>query len=64
MRIIDFWDQGVRYYANKEAFVDSTSTYTYAEADREIHRIAGAIAFVLPFGETLLVMKRPASPPP
>lgn len=44
MRIIDFWDQGVRYYADNDAFVDSASTYTYARADREIHRIAGAIS--------------------
>lgn len=43
MRIIDFFDQGARYYGAKEAFVDGSSTYTYAEADREIHRIAAAI---------------------
>lgn len=43
MRIIDFFDQGVRYYADKEAFVDNSSRYTYAEADKEIHRIAAAI---------------------
>ena len=41
MRIIDFWDQGVRYHADNKAFIDSASTYTYREADREIHRIAG-----------------------
>jgi acyl-CoA synthetase (AMP-forming)/AMP-acid ligase II len=43
MRFIDFFDQGVRYYADMEAFVDIDSRYTYAEADREIHRIAAAI---------------------
>ena len=43
MRIIDFFDQGVHYYAGKDAFVDAGSTYTYAEADLEIHRIAAAI---------------------
>ena len=43
MRIIDFFEQGVRYYANKEAFLDSTSAYTYVEADKEIHKIAAAI---------------------
>ena len=43
MRIIDFWEQGVRYYPNNEAFVDSATTFTYAEADRQVHRIAGAL---------------------
>jgi len=43
MRFIDFFDQGVSYYADKEAFVDIDSSYTYAEADKEIHKIAAAI---------------------
>ena len=43
MRIIDFFNQGVRYYADKDAFVDSHSRYTYAGADRQVHRIAAAI---------------------
>lgn len=43
MRIIDFFDQGVRYYADNTAFVDRDSSYTYAEADREIHKIAAAL---------------------
>ncbi len=43
MRIIDFFDQGVRYYADREAFVDIESCYTYAEADKEIHKIAAAV---------------------
>jgi acyl-CoA synthetase (AMP-forming)/AMP-acid ligase II len=43
MRIIDFFEQGVRYYGEKVAFVDATSTFTYTQADKEIHRIAGAI---------------------
>lgn len=43
MRIIDFWDQGVAYHAEKEAFVDVVSTYTYAQADNDIHKIAAAI---------------------
>ena len=43
MRIIDFFDQGVRYYTDKVAIVDNNSRYTYAEADRQVHRIAAAI---------------------
>lgn len=43
MRVIDFFDQGVSYYSNNEAFVDTASTYTYAQADKEIHKIAAAI---------------------
>lgn len=43
MRIIDFFDQGVRYHRDKIAFVDPISTYTYHEADREAHKIAAAI---------------------
>ena len=43
MRLIDFFDQGVRYYADKVAFVDRHGSYSYAEADRQIHRIAAAI---------------------
>ena len=43
MRFIDFFDQGVRYYASNVAFLDSESSYTYAEADTHIHKIAGAI---------------------
>jgi acyl-CoA synthetase (AMP-forming)/AMP-acid ligase II len=44
VRIIDFFDQGVSYYANNVAFVDTSSRYTYAEADQQIHKIAAAIA--------------------
>ena len=43
MRIIDFFEQGVRYYPAKVAFVDGTSSYTYAEADGHVGRIAAAI---------------------
>ena len=43
MRLIDLFDQGVRYHARKTAFVDKDSTYTYAEADGHIHKIAAAI---------------------
>lgn len=43
MRFIDFFDQGVRYYAKKTAFVDSETAFTYAEADAQIHQIAAAI---------------------
>lgn len=44
MRIIDFFDQGVRYYAENRAFVDADSSYTYQDADKAVHLIAGAIA--------------------
>ncbi len=44
MRIIDFWNQGARYYPQNDAFVDANSTYSYSAADAEIHRIAGALA--------------------
>lgn len=44
MRIIDFFDQGVRYYGDSKAFVDSAGIYTYEEADSEIHKIAAALA--------------------
>jgi len=43
MRIIDFWDQGVAYHANNQAFLDNSSQYTYSEADKQIHKIAAAI---------------------
>jgi len=43
MRIIDFFEQGVRYYPAKVAFVDGTSSYTYAEADGHVGKIAAAI---------------------
>lgn len=43
MRIIDFFDQGVRYHAHNLAFVDSACRYTYAKADKAIHQIAAAI---------------------
>ena len=43
MRIIDFFDQGVRYHANKPAFIDKETRYSYAEADAEIHRVAAAL---------------------
>ena len=43
MRFIDFFDQGVRYHAQKTAFVDKNSRYTYKEADRHIQKIAAAI---------------------
>ncbi|PHR96371.1 MAG: hypothetical protein COA68_15655 [Oceanobacter sp.] len=43
MRLIDFFDQGVRYHAKKTAFVDSESSYSYGEADTKIHKIAAAI---------------------
>ncbi len=44
MRIIDFFDQGVRYYADNVAFVDASGELTYAQVDTEVHRIAGALA--------------------
>ena len=44
MRIIDFFDQGVSYHADNVAFVDTGSSYTYAQADAEIHKIAAALA--------------------
>lgn len=43
MRLIDFFDQGVRYHGAKTAFVDKDSSYTYLEADGHIHKIAAAI---------------------
>ena len=43
MRIIDFFDQGVQFHAIKTAFVDPASSFTYAQANKEIHKIAAAI---------------------
>jgi acyl-CoA synthetase (AMP-forming)/AMP-acid ligase II len=43
MRIIDFFDQGVRIYPNNLAFVEPGSELTYAEAAAETHKIASAI---------------------
>ena len=43
MRIIDFFDQGVRLYPDNRAFVEPGSEYTYAEAAVETHTIACAI---------------------
>lgn len=44
MRVIDFFEQGVRYYPDNVAFEDANSRYSYAQADRQVHRIAAAIA--------------------
>ena len=43
MRIIDFFGQGVSYYPDNTAFCDQSSEFTYAMADREARKIAGAI---------------------
>lgn len=43
IRFIDFFDQGVQYHTGKIAFVDKDSSYTFAEANRHIHKIAAAI---------------------
>ena len=43
MRIIDFFEQGVNYYPDNTAFCDQSSEFTYAMADREARKIAGAI---------------------
>jgi acyl-CoA synthetase (AMP-forming)/AMP-acid ligase II len=43
MRIIDFFDQGVRYHADNVAFIDGDERLTYAEADSQSRRIAAAL---------------------
>ena len=46
MRVIDYFDNGVRYYPNNVAFVDVDReglSMTYAEARPRTERIAGAI---------------------
>ena len=43
MRIIDFFDQGVRYHSNNIAFIDGEERLTYGEADRRSRRIAAAL---------------------
>ena len=43
MRIIDFFDQGVRYHPDNIAFVDGDQKITYAEADRQSRQIAKAL---------------------
>lgn len=43
MRIIDFFDQGVRYHAEAVAFIDGDERLTYTEADRRSRRIAAAL---------------------
>ena len=46
MRVIDYFDNGVRYYPNNVAFVDVDRdglSMTYAEAKPHTERIAGAI---------------------
>ncbi|MFK7957568.1 MAG: class I adenylate-forming enzyme family protein [Lysobacterales bacterium] len=44
MRIIDFFDQGVRYHPNNIAFVDGDERLTYAQADSRSRRIAAALS--------------------
>ena len=43
MRIIDFFDQGVRYHPDNIAFIDGDERLTYAEADSRSRRIAAAL---------------------
>jgi acyl-coenzyme A synthetase/AMP-(fatty) acid ligase len=43
VRIIDFFDQGVSYHGSNVAFVDPSSSYTYDEADSQVHKISAAI---------------------
>ena len=43
MRIIDFFDQGASLHPDNAAFIDSTSQYSYREAEKESHFIASAI---------------------
>ncbi len=43
MRIIDYFEQGVRYHSENTAFIDASGALTYAEAELEIGRIASAI---------------------
>jgi acyl-CoA synthetase (AMP-forming)/AMP-acid ligase II len=43
MRIIDFFDQGVRHYPNNIAFIDGDEQLTYAESAVSTHHIASAI---------------------
>jgi acyl-CoA synthetase (AMP-forming)/AMP-acid ligase II len=43
MRIIDFFDQGVRYHADNVAFIDGDERLTYTEADSQSRRIAAAL---------------------
>jgi acyl-CoA synthetase (AMP-forming)/AMP-acid ligase II len=43
MRIIDFFDQGVSYHADRIAFIDGDERLSYAEADRRSRRIAKAL---------------------
>ena len=43
MRIIDFFDQGVRYHRDNVAFIDGYERLTYGEADSCSRRIAAAL---------------------
>ncbi|MDG1411764.1 MAG: AMP-binding protein [Acidimicrobiales bacterium] len=43
MRIIDFFDEGVRMHPDNVAFIDDEGSATYAEASTQTHRVAGAI---------------------
>ena len=43
MRIIDFFDQGVRYHADSIAFIDGDERLSYAEADERSRRIAATL---------------------
>ncbi|MGI9238799.1 MAG: class I adenylate-forming enzyme family protein [Woeseiaceae bacterium] len=43
MRIIDFFDQGVRYHSGNVAFIDGEERLTYAEADSASRKIAAAL---------------------
>ena len=43
MRIIDFFDQGVRYHPDNIAFIDGDERLTYSQADGRSRRIAKAL---------------------
>ena len=43
MRIIDFFDQGVRYHPDNLAFIDTDGRLTYTEADGASRRIASTL---------------------
>ncbi len=43
MRIIDFFDNGVRFYRQKCAFKDDSGCLSYGEADDQVRRIGAAI---------------------
>ncbi len=43
MRLIDYFERGLRYYPERACLIDASGEYTYQEVNERSHRTANAL---------------------